>query len=620
MPSSIDAPPGANLTGDGAAFRVWAPAAHSVSLILDDEQVPLERQDDGYWTGFVSGLEDGDEYMFHVNGDAGAREKRDPFARELTPKWPDSRCILRDPDRYRWRSDGFRTPSFHDFILYQLHVGAFFGPRLSHRPAKFLDVATHVDHLASLGITAVQLLPVVEFRTMFSMGYNGTDYFSPEMDYAVHDEEELASYVEQLAPLFTSRGAEALTIDECRGAYAQFKVLIDLLHLHGIAVTLDVVYNHAGGDFDPKSMYFFDLQHDDSLYFTKQGWAGGLVFAFWKREVRDLLIRNARYWLTEFRLDGLRYDEVSVIDHEGGAPGWEFCKELSTAVRETKPSALQNAEYWPVNTWIVRETSRGGAGFDATQHDGLRDTVRKAVAQASRGMEAPLDLDAIAASLELRDFAPRQAVTCVENHDVVSDKDGIGRGPRIPALADGSDHRSPWARGRSRVAVALTLTAPGIPMLFMGQEILENERWSDDREPWNLISWEWLEQDDPVAAGFLRFTREAVALRRRFEALRRGSSRVHHVHNGNRVLAFHRWLEDGGDVIVVASLNDATLLDYRIGFPVAGEWREVFNSAAYDGDPAGNMGRVVADGQPLHGFEASAAIVIPANSVVVFGR
>lgn len=620
---SADTPRGANLVGNGATFRVWAPEAHKVYLRLPstNDRFLLEERDDGHWTGFVEGLTDGEEYIFHVEGETGASDKRDPYARELTPVWPDPLCIVRDPHRYRWRSDDFRPPHFHELVIYQLHVGAFFGPRMWQRPAKFLDVAVHAGHLAQLGVNAVQFLPIVEFRTMFSMGYNGTDYFSPENDYAIAGEPELQTYVMALNELFTERGAEPVTLDECRGSMAQFKVLIDVLHLYGIAVILDVVYNHAGGDFGTQSINFFDLQRDDRLYFGEGTWAGGNVFAFDRQEVREFLIDNAIFWLTEHRLDGLRYDEVSVIDRHGG---WDFCRELTRAVRHAKPSAFQNAEYWPVNTWITREVSSGGAGFDATQHDGLRNTVRAAVKQASFGMEAPADMHAVARTIELPAFAPWQAVTCVENHDLVSDREGEDRGPRIPALADPSDHRSKYARGRSRVAVALTLTARGIPMLFMGQEILENERWSDDREPWNLISWEWLEQRDVVSTEFLRFTREAIALRRRFEALQRGHARTTHVRDDARVVAFHRWLDHGGDVIVVASLNDSHLFDYRIGFPFAGEWQEVFNSNAYDHDPiggrAGNYGRIVAHEKPMHGFTASAAIAVPAGSVVVFAR
>jgi len=200
-----------------------------------------------------------------------------------------------------------------------------------------------------------------------------------------------------------------------------------------------------------------------------------------------------------------------------------------------------------------------------------------------------------------------------------------GEQQRIAALADESNHRSWYARSRSRVATALLLTAPGIPMLFMGQEFLEDKQWSDNPGSPNLIYWQGLESGDKSMVDHLRFTQDAIRLRWSQPALRGESIRVFHVHNGNRVVAFHRWIEDAGqDVVVVASLSDATYRGYSIGFPGPGRWIEVFNSDVYDNwvNPlvAGNGGGVVADGGPMHGFATSSSIVIPANGVVVFAR
>jgi 1,4-alpha-glucan branching enzyme len=312
---------------------------------------------------------------------------------------------------------------------------------------------------------------------------------------------------------------------------------------------------------------------------------------------------------------------VSVIDHEGGPAGWGFCQDLTDAVRAAKPEALQNAEYWPVNPWVVRPRREEGAGFDATQHDGLREAVRGALRQAAWGVATPVDMEAIARALELPGFLPWQAVTCLENHDLVYQ----GREPRVPALADPSDPRSWYARSRSRAAAGLLVTAPGIPMLFMGQELLEDRQWHDSRSPDHLVSWEELESGDRTVTDYLRCMQDLLHLRRRHPALRRGAVHAFHVHDGNRVVAFHRWLEwEGRDMVVVASLNDATFWSYDLGFPVAGNWLEAFNSDAYESfvNPrvAGNGGRITAAGGPLHGLPASATVVLPANSVVVFTR
>ena len=273
---------------------------------------------------------------------------------------------------------------------------------------------------------------------------------------------------------------------------------------------------------------------------------------------------------------------------------------------------------------IVTPTASGGTGFDVLQHDGLRSAVRTAVQQASYGQSAAVDFDAIAGNLYPQGFAHGwQAVPCVENHDLVE----VGRDPRIPALADGSNSRSWYARSRSRFATGLLLTAPGIPQIFMGQEFLEDQQWScDPTASANLIDWGGLNAGtDPSMRDHLRFTQDLIRLRWNQPALRGDNVNAFHVHDQNRVIAFHRWLEGtGNDVIVVATLAETTWYNYAIGFPFSGPWIEVFNSDVYDNwvNPmvAGNGGGISASGGPLHGFSASANIVIPANGMVVFAR
>ena len=159
----------------------------------------------------------------------------------------------------------------------------------------------------------------------------------------------------------------------------------------------------------------------------------------------------------------------------------------------------------------------------------------------------------------------------------------------------------------------------------MGQEFLEDKQWdSDPKSLVNLIWWDGVDAGlDHDMVNHLRFTQDLIRLRWNQPALRGDNVNAFHVHNQNRVIAFHRWLEGSGqDVIVVATLAEANWFNYAIGFPFAGRWVEVFNSDVYDNfvNPlvAGNGGGVVAAGRPLHGFAASARIVIPANGMVVF--
>jgi 1,4-alpha-glucan branching enzyme len=596
---------------------------------VPEESNRLVRDADGYWAGFLPEVRDGDTYMLHVVGLGGQGPKRDPYARELTtdPPYPLSHCIVRDPEAYPWHDAGYRPPPFNDLVVYQLHVGTFSGPDRHRRVARFLDVLDRLDYLVALGVNAIEPLPVVEFASPRSLGYDGSDLYSPEMDFQVESPEELEPYLARVNGLLLRKGQPPLTGAQLAPGPNQVKVLVDLCHLYGLAVIFDVVYNHAGYQIGGQdaSLWFFDRQagRDDpnhSLYFTDQSHTGP-VFAFWKREVRQFLIDNAVAFVREYHVDGLRYDQVSVIVGQNARDGWGFCQAATSTVRALDPTVIQIAEYWPVDPWVVRSAREGGAGFDATWHDALRVAVRAALGQAAGGREAVVAMGPVAAALAPPGLpAAWTAVQCLESHDEVY----MGRGPRIAALAGGGDARSWYARSRARVAAGLLLTAPGIPMLFMGQEFLEDKPWSDNPEfdAGTLIWWEGLERGERAMGDYLRFVRELVALRLRQPALRGERINVFHVNDGARVLAFHRWLDGvGRDVVVLATLSERTHVDYALGMPRGGPWAEVFNSDVYDSwvNPwgAGNGGRVVADGPPMHGLPASARVTIPANAVVV---
>src|SRR5258708_846944 len=225
--------------------------------------------------------------------------------------------------------------------------------------------------------------------------------------------------------------------------------------------------------------------------------------------------------------------------------GWSFCRDLTNTLRSVNPRLLQNAEYWPFefqnyprsSPSIVSPTGNGGAGFDVLQHDGLRSALRSAVGQAAQGQSAIVDFDAVARNLYPQGFAHGwQAVTCVENHDLVA----AGRDPRIPALADGSNPRSWYARSRSRFATGLLLTAPGIPQLFMGQELLDDRQWSaHPKSSANLIRWNGLSTGgDPAMVNHLPFTQDLIPLRGKQPSLLWRKGNAVHETNPNRVLPF----------------------------------------------------------------------------------
>ncbi len=538
---------------------------------------------------------------------------------------------MHDPASYPWHDGGFHPPAFRDLILYQLHVGTYYAVDAQGRDkrgsvGKFLDLLARVDYLRDLGINGVQLLPIQEFPSQTSRGYNGLDLYSPEMDYHVVDEGELNRYLWQANALLTRSGQSTLTLDQLRPGPNQLRCVIDILHLNGIALLFDLVFNHAGPGFNDQSIKFLDRQPygDDnrSLYFTDQSWVGGSIFAYWNEGVRQFLIDNVEQSLEEFHIDGIRYDEVTVIDRNGGG---RFCQDVTSTARFTNPQAIQIAEYWADDRAAAVRASPGGLGFDAAWGDRLRIGIRNAIGQTSGGRGASVDIDALAAAFDTPGgFGDGwRVVNCIENHDIVYD----GHESRIPRLADSSDGRSWYARSRSRLATGLLLVGRGIPQLFMGQEILEDKQFSDDVQFHGnlLIWWDGLNAQSAMR-DHLAFCRDLIRLRRALPALRSESLRVSTRNSLDRVIAIHRWIEGSGqDVLVVANLQEQNRFGYRVGFPSGGVWRELFNSDAYDGFPnqnaTGNDGRVVAqDGFGWDGMPASAAITLPANGFIAFGR
>lgn len=658
-PLGRNTPMGATVQAGGATFRTWAPHARDVHLAADAVETAgwttfspnaanrLKPLGDGTWAGFVGGIKDEDPYLFWIRGPNGGTEgfKRDPYARELAtaPAYPNGPCLVRDPASYPWRAQGWRTPPFHELIVYQLHVGVFWALDAQGRDrrrgyGRFLDVIGKVPYLRDLGVNAIQLLPIQEYNGDFSLGYNGLDYFSPEMTYQVEDAAELARHLVTVNALLDAAGRPRLTPVELAPGPNQLKCLVDLCHLNGLAVIFDLVYNHAGGGFDPRSIAFYDQQpksgaawQDDkgSLYFGNGEHAGGLIFNYECDGVRGLLIDNARFFLDEYRIDGIRYDQVSVAFN---APhGERFCRDLAGTVHHHRSSAIQIAEYWNWDRARAVEGAPHGLGFDAALSDGLRNSLRARLGEAAGGRDAQVHLDDLREELDPPPAFPAawRAVQCLEDHDIVrwDHEKQVPRAPRVPMLAHPWNPRTWYARSRSRVATALLLTAPGIPMLFMGQEFLEDKPWHDDVANWSrfLIWWDGLDGQDRHMRDFHRCVTDLVHLRRSYPALRGEGVRVPQVHEADRIIVMHRWVEgEGRDVVVVASFNETTLDAYPVEFPSPGFWREVFNSDLYDHFPnpwvAGNQGRIAADGAPGRVYPRTARLKIPANGALVFAR
>ena len=227
---------GATPSQGGVIFRTWAPTARDVYVVTDpaatnqwctwtpdatDRLIPLG---DGTWAGFVPGLGDGDPYLFWVRGPEGGSEgfKRDPYARELAigPEFPNCPCLVRDARTYVWHDAAWRPPAFHELVIYQLHVGAFWAVDAQGRDQRrqrygaFLDVIERIDYLRDLGINAIQLLPIQEYAHHEGLGYAGLDFFSPEMSYEVEDVDELARHLAGINGMLAASGLPALQLTD----------------------------------------------------------------------------------------------------------------------------------------------------------------------------------------------------------------------------------------------------------------------------------------------------------------------------------------------------------------------------------------------------------------------
>lgn len=502
-------PMGATLvSGGGATFRVWAPRATSVYLngvfagsrLEGQARAGLLQKNGNFWTGYLSSAKDGDLYRFFVVGGGSTGPKRDPYARELARDqlFPECSCIIRSDSGFPWHDSAYVTPDFSNMIIYQIHIGTY-NVTTQGTSSTFLDIVEKIPYLQSLGVNILQPLPITEAEETPSLGYDGADYFSPDFPYVTTDPVQLAKHLGTINGLLRAKGIDSIQLTDISSGPSQLRALVDLCHLYGIGVVFDVVYNHAGGfEKDDFNIYFWDRftngDNNNSLYFTNMGLAGGLSFALWNNDVRQFLIDNARFLLNSFHIDGFRYDEISALLAMNRDTGWSFCVDLTSTLRFLKPNLIQNAEFWPTEfadfpkttAEIVTPASNGGAGFDILQHDALRSSIRQAISASSGGQNALVNMTAIAHTLA-PPFLPHawQAVTCVENHDIVK----VGTDQRLPSLADSSNHRSWYARSRARVASSLLLAAPGIPQIFMGQEVLEDKQWDVSPEPVDTIWW-----------------------------------------------------------------------------------------------------------------------------------
>lgn len=537
----------------GIAFRVRAPFASEVFVAgtfnhWSESVNPFRHEGNGYWYTEVPEANIGDEYKFVIrNGEQWPIWRNNPYASEMVHSA--GNAVIHDPD-FDWTGDDFTMPPWNELVIYEMHVGTF-NDTSDQGPGTFDKVIQRLSYLRELGINAVEIMPIAEFPTNDSWGYNPSHPFSVES-----------------------------ALGGPQGLYK----LVKAAHQHGIAVILDVVYNHIGpNDHD---LWRFDGWYTDKnergIYFYDKN----RVYTEWghtrpdygRGEVRQYLRDNTLFWLNKYRLDGLRFDStVNIHRHQyykdgpwGDLPdGWRLIQWINNEINARQPWKITIAEDLQNNEWITKDTGAGGAGFRSQWDAGFVHPIRHAVIAVNdndRDMQAVRD----ALSHQYNGEA-LQRVIYTESHDEVAN--GKSRVPEEiwPGKAD-----SWFSKKRSTLGAAMVFTAPGIPMIFQGQELLE-DKYFRDKVP---LDWSKLRR----FSGINLLYRDLIRLRRNWynqtRGLRGKHVNVYHVNNTDKVIAFHRW-ENGGqgdDVVIVANFANRSYNSYTLGMPRSGWWRVRFNS------------------------------------------
>jgi maltooligosyltrehalose trehalohydrolase len=448
-------PFGAELSANGAVrFRLWAPAARSVELVLYDggtaRSLPMPAHADGWYCLDDTPAHVGSRYRYRIDGEL---EVPDPASR-FNPDGVHGASEVIDPAAYAWEDDGWRAPPWHTSVIYELHVGTF------NAPGTFAAVIGRLAHLARLGVTALELMPVNAFAGTRGWGYDGVLPFAPQASY---------------------------------GRPEDLKDLVAAAHNHGLAVILDVVYNHFG----PEGNY---LHRYAPQFFNERAhtpWGAAINFdGEGSRPVRDFFVHNALYWLEEYHFDGLRLDAIHAV-HDASEP--HIVNEIARAARSgpgrnrTVYLTLENFDNaarflgeegapWTCDAqWNDDAHHALHVLLTGETHDYYRDFASEPAAQLCRALAEGFVYQGEhspflnAARGEKSAHLPLSAfINFLQNHDQV--------GNRVHAERLTEQLKDPAAL---RAASALLLLAPSPPLLFMGEEwgATEPFPWFCDYEP-----------------------------------------------------------------------------------------------------------------------------------------
>ncbi|CAN5864422.1 malto-oligosyltrehalose trehalohydrolase [soil metagenome] len=558
---------GARPMREGVHFRVWAPLSKKVDVVLyglaAEEVHPLERDEEGYFSGMVESAGAGTRYKYRLHG---GDTFPDPASR-FQPEGVHGPSQVVDPTAFRWSDQAWKGVPLEQLVIYELHVGTV------TQEGTFDALIGRLDSLRELGITAIELMPVAEFSGSRNWGYDGVDLYSPSHAYG---------------------GPDGL------------RRLIDAAHAANLAVILDVVYNHLG----PEGNYVHAVT--GGQFFTDRHctpWGDAVDYT--RRPVREFVIENALHWVHEYHVDGLRLDATHAI-LDPSEP--HVLQELAARVRGSVPPDRQLvliAEDERNESRLVTPAQAGGIGLDGVWADDFHHQLRRLAAGDHEGYYRDYtgttrDLAATLRSgwfyqgqhsanrgkprgTPAGDLPPPSFVHCIQNHDQVGNR----------ALGDRLNHNVDLAVFRA--ASALLLVSPYTPLLWMGQEwaastpfqyftdhpeelgklVTEGrrsefsafsafgdaetrERIPDPQaaETFLRCKLRWEESLEPPHAGVLRLYRELLALRSNAPALR---NRDRHCFMamplGNGAVALRRDAPDAHSLLLVANFRGPLHVD-----------------------------------------------------------
>jgi maltooligosyltrehalose trehalohydrolase len=555
---------GARYARGETRFRVWAPEAKSVEIVFEGSQrrLKLEPQSNGYFAARSTDAPPGTMYRYTVDNRG---PWPDPYSR-FQPQGVHGPSMVVDADAFQWTDKHWRGTRLEGQVLYELHIGTF-------TPVGTFDSAIErLGYLRELGITVIEVMPVAECPGRFNWGYDGVQLFAPYHAY---------------------------------GDYDAFKRFIDAAHAEGVAVILDVVYNHLGpdGNYAPCfSPHFLSKRH-------KTEWGEALNFDDeHSNGARDFVLQNVRHWIGEFHLDGLRLDATQSIFDSSARHILADLVETARAAAAPKDIII-TAENEPQCSEHLLSPQRGGFGIDGMWNDDFHHSASVALRGSRDGYMR--DYTGRAQELlscakygflyqgqrygwqnkargsPLKDVPASACITFIDNHDQVANH---FLGDRIHARA---------APATYRAMAALLLLAPQTPLLFMGQEFAASTRfmffadhnpelrslvhngrrefvaqfkaYSDpavqalmpDPSSENTFlgsKLNWQQAEDHAEA--LAFHRDLIALRKSDEVLRRPESYVLDGATLNEKALVLRWsVANGSDRLLILNLDQQLMLD-----------------------------------------------------------